>query len=52
MRSLDILSLFTNIPFEETIEICTNDSLFFKIHFFQGLKKSEFKDIISSATKE
>ena len=42
MRSLDIDSLFNNIPFEETIEICTNN--FFKNKdIVHGLKKSEFK---------
>ena len=43
MGSLDVDSLFTNIPLEETINICTeliydqNDSI-------EGLNKSEFKN--------
>ena len=38
MESLDIDSLFTNIPLEETIEICTNN-LFKNIDIVHGLKK-------------
>ena len=34
MGSLDVESQFTNIPLEETIEICTT---------VEGLSKSEFK---------
>ena len=51
MGSLDIDSLFTNIPLEETIEICTNN-LFKNKDIVHGLKKSEFKDLLSLATKE
>ena len=40
--SLDIDLLFTNIPLEENIENCN-------VH---GLKKSEFKGLLSLATKE
>ena len=51
MGSLDIDSLFTNIPLEETIEICTNN-LFRNEYIVHGSKKSEFKDLLSLATKE
>ena len=51
MESLDIDSLFTNIPLEETIEICTNSRVK-NSNIFHGLKNSEFKDILSLATKE
>ena len=51
MASLDIGSLFTNIPLEETIEICTNTH-FKNSDIVHGLKKSEFKDLLSLATKE
>ena len=43
--SLDIDSLFTNIP------LCTNN-LFKNSNIVHGLKKSEFKDLQSLATKE
>ena len=51
MRSLDIDSLFTNITLEEIIEICTNN-LFEQNDIVHGLKKIEFKDLLSLATKE
>ena len=51
MGSLDIDSLFTNIPLEETIEICTNN-LFKNEDIVHGLKKGEIKDLLSLATKE
>ena len=41
MRSVDIDSLYTNIPFEELIEIRTNN-LFKNSNIVDGLKKSEF----------
>ena len=46
MGSLDIDSLFTDIHFEETIEICTNN-LFKNSDIVHGLKKNEFKDLLS-----
>ena len=46
MVSLDIYSLFTDIPLEETIEICTND-LFKNNDVVPGLNKNEFKDLLS-----
>ena len=51
MRSLDIDSLFTNIPLEETIDICTN-TLFENMKKEEGLPKIEFKELLSLATKE
>ena len=43
MGSLDIDSLFTNTPLEETIKICTNE--LFKNDIVHSLKKREFKDL-------
>ena len=51
MGSLNIDSLFTNIPLEETIEICTSN-LFKNNNIIHGLKKIEFKDLLFLATKE
>ena len=42
MGRLDIDSLFTNIPLEETIEICTK-KLFKNSDFVHGLKKMNLK---------
>ena len=50
MGNLNIDSLFTNIPFEETMEICTNNLS--KNNIVHGLKKSELKDLLPLATKE
>ena len=51
MGSLDVDSLFTNIPLEETIEICTNE-LFKESETVEGLSRTEFKDLLSLATKD
>ena len=49
MGSLDIDLLFTGIPLEEAIEICTYN-LFKKNGIVHGLRKSESKDL-SLATR-
>ena len=51
MGSLDVDSVFTNIPLEETIDICTN-TLFKNMEKVEGLSKIEFKEILSLTTKE
>ena len=51
MVCLDIDPIFTNIPLEETIEICTNQ-LFEESETIGGLSKSEFKKLLSLATKD
>ena len=51
MGSLDVDSLFTNKPLEETIEICTNE-LFKESEIVEGLSKSEFKELLSLTTKD
>ena len=51
MGSLYVDSLFTNIPLEETINICTN-TLFENTEKVEGLSKIEFKELLSLATKE
>ena len=50
MRSLDVDSLFTNIPLEATIDICTNALL--ENSEKVGLSKIEFKELFFLATKE
>ena len=44
MGSSDVDSLFTNIPLEETIKICTNE-LFKESETGEGLSKAEFKEL-------
>ena len=51
MGSLDVDSLFTNIPLEEIINIFTN-TLFENTEKAEGLSKIEFKELLSLATKE
>ena len=51
MGSLDVDSLFTNIPLEETIDISTN-TLFENMKKVEGLSKIELKELLSLATKE
>ena len=51
MGSLDVDSLFTNIPLEETIEICTNE-LFKESETVEGISKTDFKVPLSLATKD
>jgi len=51
MASLDVDSLFTNIPLDETINICT-ESIYDQSDTVEGLSKSEFKELLSLAAKE
>ena len=51
MGSLDVDFLFTNISLEETIEVCTNE-LCKESETVEGLSKTEFKELLSLATKD
>ena len=51
MGNLDVDFLFTNIPFEETIDICLN-TLFENMEKVEGSLKIEFKKLLSLAIKE
>ena len=51
MGCLDVDSLFTNIPLEETIEVCTNER-FKESETVEGLSKTGFKELLSLATKD
>ena len=51
MGSLDVDSLFTNIALEETINICCG-TLFKETDIYEGYSKSEFKTLLSLASKE
>ena len=50
MGSLHVDLLFSNIPLEETIEICTNE-LFKESETVENLGISEFMELLSLATK-
>ena len=51
MCSYDVKSLFTNVPLDETIDICTN-LIFEGINNFKGMTKAVFKDLLSLVTKD
>ena len=51
MDSLDVDSLFTNIPLDETIDVCAN-LLFENTDIVEGFTKSEPKQLLCLATKE
>ena len=51
MASMDIESLFTNLPLRETIDICC-DELFDKKRKVSGMNKIEFRNLMELATKE
>ena len=51
MSSLHVDSLFTNIPLEETINICIK-SIYNQNNSAEVLNKSKFKELLSLATKE
>ena len=50
MRSLDVDSLFTNIPLDKTIDICVNHP-FENTDTVEGFTKSELKQLLCLATK-
>ena len=50
MGILDVDSLFTNIPLEDTINICTN-LLYDNEDIIEGINKSGFKNLLSLATR-
>ena len=51
MASLDVDSLFTNIPLDETIDIVTQ-KVYGNGELVNGLLKSDLKDCLSSQRKE
>ena len=51
MASLDITSLFTNIPLDETINICSNE-LFDKNQYVSNLDRASFEKPLRLAIKE
>ena len=51
MASLDVESLVTSMPLEETIENCVND-LFFDKSKIDNLTKQDLYDLLSAAAKE
>ena len=51
MGSLDVDSLFTNIPLEETTNIFTN-LIYDNLDVIEGINKFDFQNFLSLATQE
>ena len=51
MCSFDIVSLFTNISLDETLNICLDQLFPYENSTYEGFKKSQFKPILELATK-
>ena len=51
MASLDVDLLFTNIPLDKTIDICTN-TIYCEQDVIEGINKEEFRNLLSLATIE
>ena len=51
MSSLDVDSLFTNIPLSETIDICVNN-VFRENNIVNGLDKDSFRNLLTLAVNE
>ena len=51
MCSFDIVSLFTNIPLDETLNICLNQLFPNEDSVYEGFDKSQFKSLLELATK-
>ena len=51
MCSLDVDSLFTNIPLDETINVFAN-IVYSEQDVIQGINKEEFRSLLSLTTKE
>ena len=51
MASLDVDSLFTKVPFDETIEVCINE-LFKSSQTVSGLNKEQVLQMLLLTTKE
>ena len=52
MASLDVDALFTNIPLDETIDICVKKLFKTLGTLVKGISKNDFRDLLNLATKE
>ena len=50
MASLDVDSLFTNIPLQETIDIVT-EKVYAKVRKVNGIFRNDFKELLQMSTK-
>ena len=52
MASLDVDVLFTNIPLDETTDICVKKLFNTRDTLVKGISENDFRDLINLATKE
>ena len=52
MASFDIDALFTNIPLDETIDICVQKLFKTSDTLIKGISKNDFRDLLNLVTKE
>ena len=52
MASLNVDALFTNIPLDETIDICIKKLFKTPETLVEGISKNNFRDLLYLATKE
>ena len=52
MTSLDVDALFTNIPLDETINICVKKLFKIPDTLVKGMSKNDFRHLLNLATKE
>ena len=52
MASLDVDALFTNIPLDETIDICVKKLYKTPDALVKDISKNDFHDLLNLATKE
>ena len=51
MASLDVNALFTNIPLDETIDLCLKKPFKSPDTLVKGISKNDFRDLLNLATK-
>ena len=52
MASLNGDALFTNIPLDETVDICINKHFLNPETLVKGISKNDFRDLLNLSTKE
>ena len=51
MASFDVYALFTNIPLDETIDICVKELFQTLKTLVKGISKNYFRDLLNLVTK-
>ena len=51
MASFDVYALFTNIPLDETIDICVKELFQTLKTLVKGISKNDFRDLLNLVTK-